>query len=644
MTSSTDQYTPGASVDPEVLAAAIDQAEVTPLLCALAYLSGDISLLRDEWRPDQARLMEPDAGLSPEAKEAARRASYDLLIALADSRLGPTAPLDAPTLHSILAFAVGTDAVEEYLPLLRQELAITDTDLRAPTWHKDAIAADRELRVAVIGAGMSGIAAAHRLAQAGVDCIVIEKNPDVGGTWLENTYPGCRVDVSNHLYSYSFASRHDWPQHFSTQPVLLDYFRHCADRFGVRDRIRFDTEVVSADYHEASRTWALSLRGPDGSAESLAVHAVISAVGQLNRPYVPAIPGAECFQGPAFHSARWNHDVNLKDKRVAVIGTGASAAQFIPFIAEEASELVVFQRTPNWLIPTPEYHEDLPSSLEWLFGYLPFYAQWYRFWLFWRNAEGILPAVRVDPDWDTDSHSVGVLNDLLRQLLTGYLNEQFNDAPDLLAQVVPDYPPGAKRVIRDNGAWAATLKRDNVELLTDGIDHIGPKGLITEEGVEYPADVIIYATGFKASDFLSPIRIVGSGGVELHELWRGDARAYLGMTVPGFPNLFCLYGPNTNIVINGSIIYFSECQIGYILESLRLLLDTGAQAMDCRREVHDAYNAEVDDANGRMAWGAAHVNTWYKNATGRVSQNWPGSLLDYWQKTQRPDPADYRWL
>ncbi|GAC1533838.1 MAG: NAD(P)/FAD-dependent oxidoreductase [Acidimicrobiales bacterium] len=650
MTSTTDETISDAAragdqIDPGTMAAAIDHAELTPLLCALASSSGDLSLLEGRWRPDQARLLEPDAGLSPDAQQAARRAARRAILERRPTRSGGAEHTATPeTLRSILAFAVGDGAVDDCLPLLGQELAVTGTDLRAPTWHKDTVAPDRDFRVAVIGAGMSGIATAHRLAQAGVECVVIEKNGDVGGTWLENTYPGCRVDVPNHLYSYSFAQRHDWPQHFSTQPVLLDYFRDCARRLGVTEAISFGTEVVSADYQAATQTWTLGLRCSDGTTDTLRVHALISAVGQLNRPNVPSITGAERFEGVAFHSARWRHDVDLHAKTVAVIGTGASAAQFIPVIAEQASELRVFQRTPNWLIPTPDYHQDVAPELEWLFAHVPSYAEWYRFWLFWRNTEGMLPAARVDADWASDGRSVGALNDLMREVLTAYLHEQFADTPELLADVVPDYPPAAKRVIRDNGAWATALKRDNVNLITADIERITPGGLITCDGVEHPADVIIYATGFNASDFLSPIRIVGRDGVELHDHWHGDARAYLGMTIPGFPNLFCLYGPNTNIVINGSIIYFSECQIGYILEAIHALLATGHRSLECRPEVHDTYNEGIDAANSQMAWGAAHVNTWYKNSTGRVSQNWPGSLIEYWHKTRGLEPADYQWL
>ncbi len=630
------------SADDDTLRAALEHAEVPALLPALAGGLGDPALIPGHLRPDLSVMMDPTAGLSYQQLAEGRALALGALQRLRDDPVAPREP-DVDELRTLLEFASGGAPVEEYLELLREELALGE-DLRAPVWRKDALAPERPFRVAVIGAGMSGLAAAHRLRQAGLDVVVLEKNHDVGGTWLENSYPGCRVDVSNHFYSYSFAPKPDWPEHFSSQEVLLEYFSRVADDLGLRPLVRFGTEVTAIQLDDATMTWNVDLVADDGTEERLEAHAVVSAVGQLNRPNLPDILGVERFEGPAFHSARWDHDVALAGKRVAVIGTGASAAQFIPPVADQAGHLTVFQRTPAWFIPTPDYHDPVSPEAQWLFRNVPGYANWYRFWIFWRNVEGLLPAATVDPDWDGEGRSVSQVNELVRQLLAGYLQAEMADAPELLDVATPDYPPFAKRFIRDNGIWARTLRRDDVDLVTDRIAEITAEGVRTTDGTLHPVDVIIYGTGFKASDFLTPMKVVGRGGVDLHERWGGDARAYLGITLPGFPNLFLLYGPNTNIVANGSITYFSECEVHYVVGCLRRLLETGARAIDPLPEVHDAYNARVDAGNAQMAWGVSSVNSWYKNATGRSAQNWPFTLLEYWQQTRQPDLDDYEVL
>jgi 4-hydroxyacetophenone monooxygenase len=423
--------------------------------------------------------------------------------------------------------------------------------------------------------------------------------------------------------------------------VLLDYFRRVADKHQLRRHIRFETTLEEAVFDEARARWRVEIRTADGAKETLEANALITAVGQLNRPRRPDIPGAESFAGPSFHSAEWRHDVDLAGKRVAVIGTGASAFQFVPEIAPKVAHLSVFQRTPPWPLPGPTYHDDVPEGKKWLLEHVPYYDKWYRFWLFWMLTDGFYAAVQADPGWRGDAGAVSEANAAMRALATEALHAQARDRPDLLEKVTPAYPLGGKRALIDNGVWLAALRRDNVDLVTEPIDRITPAGVVTRVGREHPADVLIYGTGFHASRFLWPMRIVGRGGVDLNEAWNGDARAYLGMTTPGFPNLFMIYGPNTNIVVNGSIVFFSECSVRYIVGALKLMAERGADTLEVRRDVHDAFNVKVDKANALMAWGTPGVTSWYKNATGRVSQNWPFPLVDYWNATVAPNPDDF---
>ncbi len=628
----------------EQIRAALADAVLPPLLPALAYLTGDLSLLKPELRPDPLMIAMPQGGLTDDQQHQIRDLAFEVLTRYRDGGCVPAAPPTDEQLGSILEYVVGGVPMGPYLPLLEEELAYRGEDRRAPDWTLAEIAPGVEFSVVIIGGGMSGILSAHRLQQAGVSFTILDKNADVGGTWHEAAYPGCRVDNPNHNYSYSFAQRHDWPLHYSPQPVLEQYFRDCTEAFGIRPHMRFGCTVDSATWSDDDQMWTVRYHDSDGTEQVIRSNAVISAVGQLNRPLWPTIDGIDGFAGPYFHSAQWRHDIDLTGKRVIVIGTGASALQFIPEVAKVAGHVTVFQRTPPWIAPTPDYHDLVAPGLQWLYRHVPTYSELNRFSIFWQMGDGSIEAVRVDPNWTSDGTSVSEISEMGKLMLLEYYNEQFGDRPDLLAKVVPNYPVGAKRAVRDNGVWARTLKLPHVELVTDTIGHIDASGVTMADGTRHDADVIIYGTGYEASNFLTPMKVYGHGGVELHEQWHGEARAYLGVAVPGFPNLFCLYGPNTNIVINGSIIYFSECGVRYILGLLGLALGQGATAIEVKRDVHDRFNEAIDAENRSMAWGWSSVNSWYKNASGRVAQNWPFTLLEYWQRTKRPDPADFDLL
>lgn len=619
----------------------LKDAHLPALLDAMVHMTGDADTwLRKEWVPVYNPLSRGDTGI-PEAEQAKIRAMAAEAIR-AHLAGAPMKLMNPPkdVLRRQMDFVAGVEIPEQYVDFLIDELALAGQSSKDPQFEPQVKSAARQMKVLVIGAGMSGLLTGIRLTQAGVPFEIVDKNPEVGGTWFENTYPGCRVDNSNHMYSYSFEPNHFWPQHFSPQPVLLKYFQGIADKYDLRKKVRFSTMVETLAWDEAKSVWRATLKGPNGT-EVVEATAVVTAVGQLNRPRMPEIEGLGTFEGPAFHSAEWRHDVDLTGKRVIVIGTGASAYQFVPEIAPKVANLKVFQRTPPWGLPVPHYHEDVPEGMKWTLEHVPFYDKWYRFWLFWMTTEGFLPMVKSDPLWNGGPDAVSEMNAGLREMAIASFKAQLADRPDLLEKVTPNYPVGGKRSVLDNGVWLQALKRPNVELITDRIAKITPSGVVTTDGTAHEADVIIYGTGFQASNFLSFLKIKGRGGVDLHESWGGDARAYLGMTHPGFPNLFTIYGPNTNIVVNGSIIFFSECSVRYIVGCLKLLAETGAKAMEPKKSVYDDFNRRVDEANAGWAWGSPHVSSWYKNQFGRVSQNWPFGLIDYWRATLAPKADDY---
>jgi len=637
-----EPYPPITATDEE-LRAALEVAHVPSLMNALVHVSGEISHIRGDIKPIAALFQDPQGGIPPEDQARARAIALEVLKRFRDggSTL-PARPSDE-AIEEMTDYIVGEGIPRDYKAFLHSELGIDGQD---PYAHASFEGITEEARagfhVVIIGAGMSGLLAAIRLDQEHIPYTIVEKNGQVGGTWWQNQYPGCRVDNQNHIYSYSFEP-YDWPYWYSNRQVLFEYFDHCADKYGIRSKIRFNTAVESARLDEATGRWTVTVRPPGGGSEEIEAAAVISAVGQLNRPRMPQIEGRETFEGPSFHSGEWQHEVSLEGKRVGVVGTGASAFQFVPEIAQQAEEVVIFQRTPPWMAPQPIYRQPIPEGKHWLLTHVPFYYNWYRFSLFWRSSEGMLKSVTVDPEWD-EAGSVSAANQKMRETLTGYINASLQDAPAVLEHAIPDYPPGGKRMVVDDGNWLRALQRDNVEVVVDPIARITPSGIETAGGRSEAFDVIIYATGFQASSFLMPMAVYGRGGIELHDHWAGTARAYMGVTIPNYPNLFLLYGPNTNIVVNGSTIFFAECEMRYVMGCIQLLLAEGKAAIDVRPEVHDAYNDRIDRGNAQMAWGTSGVTSWYKNADGHVTQNWPFTLLEFWTQTQRPDPEDYEFI
>ena len=634
-----EQLDPILATDDQILDALSDADTASIMLC-MVHLTGDMGIIRGAVKPIM-EFLAPGEGITAQERQQVLHQALDVLKGYRDAP-GELFNPNADELLEMLRFLAGDQMSDEHVAFLTSELSMNGEDpYGQPAIFTVPEEKRQQFEVLVIGAGMSGLLTAIRLKEAGISFKVLEKNEDVGGTWYENRYPGCRVDSANHTYSYSFKPK-DWPQHFSPQEILREYFSDTANEFGLREHISFQTEVSEAKFDQLSGQWLVQAIS-DGKTRTITANAVVSAVGQLNRPHIPDIPGAENFNGVSFHSARWQHEHDLSGKRIGVIGTGGSAFQFAPILAEQAASLTLFQRTPPWIVPNPEYFNEVPAGVHWLQRHVPFYAKWFRFKVFWRSSEGMLAAARADEGWDRPEESVGVVSQMVREMFLENLRGELKGRDDLLAKCTPGYPPFAKRMLIDDGKYLRTLKKDNVDLITEQIDCITANGVRTSDGVEHEFDVLIYGTGFKASEFLFPMKVYGLDNVELHEQWADAPQAYKGVTVPGFPNLFCTYGPNTNIVVNGSIIFFSECEVRYILGCLALLLEKDAAYLDVKQDVCDAYNHWINEGNAKMAWGQSNVNTWYKNASGKITQNWPGTLIEFWQQTRIADESDY-WI
>jgi 4-hydroxyacetophenone monooxygenase len=629
--------------DDDAIAAALEDVSIPALIMSMVHMTGDASILRGPHRPAGIYLNEVQGFMDPADQAAVREAARSVIAGYRDSGCTLPPPPGPEIIHEMMNVLVAQEVPDEYVPMMLEELELDGTDARDLHWA-DAVPVEARgaLHVVVIGAGMSGLLAGIRLSRAGIPFTIVEKNAGVGGTWFENRYPGCRVDVGNHFYCYSFAPNNEWSEFFARQPELQRYFDRCVHDFALADHIRYDTEVVGARWHEDSGQWSVEVREPDGALRTLEATALISAVGQLNRPKLPDIPGRDSFEGVSMHSAQWVDGTELAGQRVAVVGTGASAFQIVPTIADEVGHLTVFQRTAPWMFPNPHYHDQVGPGARWAFEHLPFYGRWYRFLLFWPACDGGLPAMRVDPEWPDQSQSISAINDAARQVFTQWMADQVGDDERLLAQVVPDYVCLGKRTLQDNGSWLGALVRDDVDLVTDPIAEITAEGIVGESGDVYPVDVIVYATGFHANRYLWPMDIVGRDGAVLAEQWGDRPTAYLGITVPNFPNLFCLYGPGTNLAHGGSLIFHSECQIRYIMGCLGALAARGGGAIECRQEVHDEYNQRLQRELDTMVWSHPSIrHSWYRNAEDRIYILSPWRLVDYWRWTREPDPDDF---
>ncbi|GAA2041812.1 NAD(P)/FAD-dependent oxidoreductase [Catenulispora yoronensis] len=498
-------------------------------------------------------------------------------------------------------------------------------------------------RFVIVGSGFAGLCMAIKLKQAGHhDFVILEKGDDVGGTWRENTYPGAACDIQSHLYSFSFELNPKWSRMFARQPEILDYLRHCVREYELEDHLYFGVRFDSGTWDDAARRWRVKLGGAGvgggtgtgtgtgngtgtgtGTTE-LTADFVVLGMGPLHRPLLPNVPGIADFQGPSWHSAEWRHDVDLTGKRVAVIGTGASAIQFVPRVAEQAAQVVLFQRTPAWIMPKRDRHISGPTKA------------------LYRNLPGFQRAHRTLIYWTAESRAMGFVNPKFMKVAEGVANahrkRQVRD-PDLARRLKPDYTMGCKRVLISNDFYPA-LGRDHVTLVDQGVKEIRGNSVVAADGTEHEVDVIIYGTGFHVTDAFDAIDMVGPAGRSLKQDWSGGLAAYYGMTVAGFPNMFILVGPNTGLGHN-SIVFMIEAQTAYLMKLLALARERGAATVAPTERAQRRFNEGIHRALATQVWSAGGCQSWYLDENGRNTTIWPGFTWRYWSRTRKPDQSAY---
>ena len=621
--------------DRELFAQAVAVANVPTLLMVILQMTGDTRWLKVPYRPSRGNgLGDNDTGGLPE--EIQREIRGAALQAIVAWREGQPLAIPQPShalLVEMLSWAMGEPVPPEYGEFTAAHLSrhrLTDQNISFPDGFQ----------VLIVGAGVSGICAAVNLKAAGVPFSIIEKNDTVGGVWLENRYPGAGVDTPNHLYSFSFAP-HDWSMYFALRDELHGYLEHVAAEFDLHPQIRFNTTVDTARYDASAQRWQVECIGKDGTHETLHGNVLISACGIFNPPVFPDIEGADQFEGPAFHTAEWQENIDLTDKNVAIIGNGASCMQIGPEIQNTVKSLTVFQRSPHWAAPFPQFRKAVPEPLRFLLREVPLYQSWYRTRLGWTFNDRVHSTLQKDPEWEFKDRSLNAANDAHRAYFTQYLKEQLGDRTDLLDKVLPTYPPFGKRMLLDNG-WYRMLRNKNVELVDDPVIRIEADRIVTADGSAYAADVLLYATGFDVLRFIQTYEVYGRSGQSLRDAWDDDnAQAYIGTVVPDFPNFFTLYGPNLQPGHGGSLIFVVEMQMNFVMDVIKKMGSQQLGAIECRQEVHDAYIKRCDDAHDNMVWTHKGMTTYYRNARGRIVVNSPFRNVDYYAWSREANMSEF---
>lgn len=613
------------------LVEALEAADLRVLLMCLYQATGDLKWLSDPYSPrrDVRLVGDPDAGLTGETAAEIRTAAAEAFASVRDE--SPPSP-SPELLQRMMNHCLGEEVAPEYNSLVAADLGFAG---RLTEAAKDEVI--HETDVLIIGTGVSGICLARRLLAMECDVQLIERNEEVGGTWTDNQYPGCGVDTPNHFYSYSFAPNPDWSRYFSKREEIRSYLEDVVSDSKVADRITFGYEVYSAIWDESSGRWEVLARDREGHTLSRSCRVLVSAIGHFSEPSTPHFEDLATFAGEHAHSGRWPRELDLTGKSVAVIGTGATAVQLVPSIVDDVKSLTIFQRTPQWVRYVDKYTQEVDPRSHLLFNSIPNYYRWYRFTQFWRYGDGLLRFLRKDPHWEFPDRSLNKTNDRHRQEMTDYIESELQSRPDLIQKCVPHYPPFAKRILIDSG-WYESLLNPKVELVTEPIESFVPLGIRTNDGRERLADVVVFATGFNVTNLAARIDIRGRSGKKLADDWADEnPTAYLGMSVPDFPNFFVMYGPNSNMGHGGSVMWLAECQTDYLVDIIRRIDTDQIHAIAATENARREYTELIDSEHAQLVWTHPGVDTYYRNKAGDVRSPMPFRIVDYWGMTRGVD-------
>jgi 4-hydroxyacetophenone monooxygenase len=617
------------NVDVAFIRRAVEASDLAALRVALYQATGDSELAG----------FGPVAGL--DENERARLA--ERAIHLLENRKGGferRVPSDEE-IRKLMDLVLGVPTRDEHFEIRRNFLAFTPYPFQFER-PEGAASIPKSFEVAIIGAGPAGIAMAVQLGRLGVPYVLYERRSEIGGTWSIHKYPDIRVDTLSITYEFSFDDEYPWSEYFARGEDVRSYLEFIAEKYGVREHIRLGHDLEEARFDEEASIWHLTFQGPDGARVEREVNMVVSATGVFAKPKLPDIAGIDEFEGAIVHPTQWTSDLDVRGKRVAVIGNGSSGVQLVAPVAEEAEHVSVFQRTPQWIAPRPNYGRKVEPEVRWLLDNLPGYWNWCRYTsiigLMTWHEDFLIP----DPEWEKQGGHITRKSDELRGFLIGYIKEQIGDRPDLLERLVPDYAPMVRRPVVDNN-WYKALTRDNVDLVTSGIERLTKKGIETTDGKHHEVDLIVFATGFEVDQFLWPAEVRGRKGVSLRDDWESHGpRAYLGMMVPRFPNFFMLYGPNSQPVSGGvSLPSWFQIWAAYIAQCLHTMFEAGHAQVEVKESAFEAYNAHLDAVGSALAFikdaGSVERNYYVDAERGRLIVNTPHETAELYAMQKAPN-------